>query len=117
MLELLARAAPRKYVRDHHAIRNTYPDGQTRSAPRGASMLEVSRRANIAHASVCGGRGRCSTCRVRILLGLEFLPDTSESKLRVLSRVGAPFNVRLTCVTTYTLSFRHAAFTRKCADE
>ena len=54
---------------------------------------------------------------VRILLGLEFLPDTSESKLRVLSRVGAPFNVRLTCVTTYTLSFRHAAFTRKCADE
>ena len=97
VLVLLARTARRKYVRDHHAIRITYPDGQTCSAPRGASVLEVSRRANIAHASVCGGRGRCSTCRVRILLGLEFLPDASETELRVLRRVGAPPNVRLAC--------------------
>jgi adenylate cyclase len=97
VLVLIARAARRKYIREYHAIRITYPDGQTHTAPRGASVLEVSRRAKISHAAVCGGRGRCSTCRVRILQGLELLPDKSESELRVLKRVGAPPNVRLAC--------------------
>lgn len=97
MLEVLGRAARWKYVRDHRAIRTTYPDGRTRIAPRRASMPEVSRRAYIAHVSMCGGRGRCSTCRVHILLELEFLPDTSESELRVLRRVGVPPSVRLAC--------------------
>ena len=34
--------------------------------PAGLTVLEMSRIAGIPHASVCGGRGRCSTCRVRI---------------------------------------------------
>src|SRR2546425_4382266 len=35
---------------------------------------EASRLAGILHASVCGGRGRCSTCRVRVVRGLADLP-------------------------------------------
>jgi adenylate cyclase len=61
------------------------------------TVLEVSRFAGIPHASVCGGRGRCSTCRVRILRGLEHLPPASPEEARVLHRVGAPPNVRLAC--------------------
>ena len=39
------------------------------SQPTGLSVLEMSRIAGIPHASVCGGRGRCSTCRVTATAG------------------------------------------------
>ncbi|MGH6932622.1 MAG: adenylate/guanylate cyclase domain-containing protein, partial [Dongiaceae bacterium] len=64
--------------------------------------LEASRMAGIPHASVCGGRGRCSTCRVRISSGIEKLPPASEAELKVLRRVGAAPNVRLACQTRPT---------------
>jgi adenylate cyclase len=67
------------------------------TVPQGLTVLEASRRAGIPHASVCGGRGRCSTCRVRIVGGLSSLPPASAAELRVLQRVGAPPNVRLAC--------------------
>jgi adenylate cyclase len=68
------------------------------SQPTGLSVLEMSRIAGIAHASVCGGRGRCSTCRVRIGGDdIERLPPPSPEEEKVLSRVGAPSNVRLAC--------------------
>ena len=80
-------------------VRIAYPNGRTTSFPRGRSILEVSRGAGIPHASVCGGRGRCSTCRVRVVRGLDRLPPASPEERRVLDRVGAPRNVRLACQT------------------
>jgi adenylate cyclase len=44
----------------------SYPNRRVR-VPRGLSILETSLRFNVPHASVCGGRARCSTCRVRIV--------------------------------------------------
>jgi adenylate cyclase len=75
----------------------TYPDGREVLVPRGFSVLEASRFAGIPHASVCGGRGRCSTCRVRIRAGFAALPMPGAGEKRVLDRVGAPPNVRLAC--------------------
>jgi len=60
-------------------------------------VLEASRFAGIPHTSVCGGRGRCSTCRVRVVRGLDSLPAAKPAEIRVLQRVGAPPNVRLAC--------------------
>lgn len=76
-----------------------YPGGRRVSVTPGTTILEASRGAGIAHASVCGGRGRCSTCRVRIGHGLDDLPAASEEEVRVLARVGAAPNVRLACQT------------------
>jgi adenylate cyclase len=58
----------------------------------------MSRIAGIPHASVCGGRGRCSTCRVRVG-GADRgkLPPAAPEEQKVLARVGAPENVRLAC--------------------
>ncbi|MGH7736008.1 MAG: adenylate/guanylate cyclase domain-containing protein, partial [Gemmatimonadales bacterium] len=53
-------------------------------------------------AAVCGGRGRCSTCRVKIIAGLEDLPAPSAAERKVLDRVGAPPGVRLACQTRPT---------------
>jgi adenylate cyclase len=95
-LALLARVA-RNLVERRSRIRIIYPNGRQVQAPRNFSVLEASRLAAIPHASVCGGRGRCSTCRVRVTLGAANLPPPSAGELKVLQRIGAAPDVRLAC--------------------
>lgn len=63
----------------------------------GASVLDMIKDNGLPHASVCGGRGRCSTCRIRIDEGMETLGNASDLEKKVLNRIGAPENVRLAC--------------------
>jgi adenylate cyclase len=95
-LVLLARMM-RQINERRTRVRITYNDGREVQVPRGFSVLEASRFAGIPHASVCGGRGRCSTCRVRVSAGGSLLPLPSAGEQRVLDRVGAAPNVRLAC--------------------
>jgi adenylate cyclase len=78
------------------SIRLTYPD-RTIRAPRGFSVLDASLINNIPHAHVCGGRGRCSTCRIRILGSLTGLPAPSAAEQAVLERIHAAPGIRLAC--------------------
>jgi adenylate cyclase len=82
-----------------HSVRIGYPGGLTVTVPRGFTVLDASRAAGVPHASVCGGRGRCSTCRVHVMRGLDGLPPPREAEQRVLARVGAARDVRLACQT------------------
>jgi adenylate cyclase len=66
-----------------------YPDGRTVRAAAGLSLLGASRANGVPHASVCGGRGRCSTCRVRIVAGAAALTPADAAERKVLARVGA----------------------------
>lgn len=75
----------------------SYPNRQNVRVHRGVSILDASQQAGIAHASVCGGRGRCSTCRVRISAGREYLPVPDDAERQVLARIRAPDGVRLAC--------------------
>jgi adenylate cyclase len=78
-------------------IRISYPDGRHQWVPLGYSVLEASLLARIPHASMCGGRARCTLCRVRIL-GQITLPPPDEAERRVLARMGAdPLSIRLAC--------------------
>jgi adenylate cyclase len=96
LLTFLARGV-REYLAPRRAtVRVSYPDGRSAAVPVGSTVLEASRSAGIPHVSVCGGRGRCSTCRVRVS-GDPTLPPPSPQEQRVLQRVGAPPNVRLAC--------------------
>ena len=95
---LLARGV-RRLLEWRRAVQITYPSGRLVAVPVGFTILDASRTAGIPHASVCGGRGRCSTCRVRISRGLAQLPPASEAERRVLARVGAAPDVRLACQT------------------
>ena len=76
----------------------SYPDRKVR-VPKGLSVLEASLRYRVPHASVCGGRARCSTCRVRIVSDRSALPQPSRREKFVLARVGAVKDpaVRLAC--------------------
>ena len=64
---------------------------------KGQTILELLRDENISHASVCGGRGRCSTCRIRLRKGGEGVSPPSPNEQKVLGRISAPPNVRLAC--------------------
>jgi adenylate cyclase len=77
----------------------SYPNGVTVQVPKGFSVLEASLRNHLAHASVCGGRARCSTCRIRVIGDLTRLPKPSNREAFVLNRVGASADpaVRLAC--------------------
>src|SRR5450756_2165835 len=76
----------------------SYPDRQVR-VPKGLSVLEASLRFHVPHASVCGGRARCSTCRIRVISDRGALPPPSRRESFVLTRVGASRDpaVRLAC--------------------
>ncbi len=93
---LVARVI-RHQIGHARAIEVSYENGMKVRIQAGMTVLEASRSAGIPHAAVCGGRGRCSTCRVKILKGAATLPIPGEDERRVLARVGAAPDTRLAC--------------------
>ena len=85
-------ARGRRY-RLHHA------NGGLLEVPVGRSVLEAVRAAGIPHASICGGRARCTTCRIRVGRGLANLPEPNRLEAEALARIGADPSVRLACQT------------------
>jgi adenylate cyclase len=75
----------------------TYSGGATVEGRVGATLLEMSRQSRVPHASVCGGRARCSTCRVRVDKGAETLPPPQFAEAVTLGAIKAPPGVRLAC--------------------
>jgi adenylate cyclase len=122
---LLARLVRRGLQRRRGLVRIGYPDGRFVEVVPGTSVLEASRLAGIPHAHVCGGRGRCSTCRVRVRGEPRSIDPPHEDEVRVLRRIGATSNVRLACqlrprgtieVTPLLPPFAHAADGRRRVD-
>ncbi len=94
---LLARALRTQSERRTGAtIALTYP-GLTVRVPSGWSVLEASRAHRIPHLSMCGGRARCSTCRVQVGGDASHCPPPDAIEQRTLVHVGAPAGVRLAC--------------------
>jgi adenylate cyclase len=77
----------------------SYGNGRTIRVPKGLSVLEASLRHQVPHASVCGGRARCSTCRIRVIGDYTSLPVPSNREAFVLNRVGTGSDpaIRLAC--------------------
>jgi adenylate cyclase len=122
---LLARLVRRAWRRRHGVVRIGYPDGRFTEVTPGTSVLEASRIAGIPHAHVCGGRGRCSTCRVRVRGEIHSIDPPGAVEQRVLGRIGAPPNIRLACqlrprgpveVTPLLPAFARAADGRRRVD-
>src|ERR1700758_2288607 len=96
---LIARGVRTLNERRGDMINLSYGNGRTVRVPKGLSVLEASLRNNVPHASVCGGRARCSTCRIRIIGDCSALPKPSNREAFVLSRVGSASDpaIRLAC--------------------
>lgn len=97
-LALAARGLRALRERRGGMVALSYGNGKTVRVPKGLSVLEASLRHNVPHASVCGGRARCSTCRIRIIGDHGALPEPSQREAFVLARVGtADPSIRLAC--------------------
>ena len=75
----------------------SYVAGPRVRASSGPTLLEISRMRRVPHMSVCGGRARCSTCRVRVLEGTATSPPPGMAEAVTLGSIGAERNVRLAC--------------------
>src|SRR5436305_11010669 len=98
-IALLAKGARAINERRRGMVSLSYGNGRTVRVPKGLSVLEASLRNNVPHASICGGRARCSTCRIRVIGDCAALPEPSKREAFVLNRVGAGSDpaIRLAC--------------------
>ncbi len=94
------------------------PDNREIDITDEESILLASLRNNIAHLSACGGTGKCSTCRVEILDGLENCHPRSELEEKLAKKLSFPPNIRLGCQTKLrgNVSFRRLLLDKRDAD-
>ena len=62
-----------------------------------ATLLEAAIENRIPHMQECGGNGRCTTCRVKILEGLQNVAPRNELESRMAMLRGWEPSVRLAC--------------------
>ncbi len=68
----------------------------------GETLLKAAAAAGVPHVKVCGGIGRCSTCRVIVLDGLQYCSPLTKDEQNIVTMLNLPPNVRLACQTTIT---------------
>lgn len=68
----------------------------------GDTILDATLRAGIQHTHVCGGRARCSTCRVHVVDGLDAVVPRSADELTLSETLKLPEDIRLACQTRVT---------------
>jgi len=88
LLLLAAAIFAARLLRDRlRPVSVSYGGGLVAQGRRGLSILELSRTNDIPHAHVCGGRGRCGTCRVHIDAGAQSLSPLNDIERATLARV------------------------------
>ena len=75
----------------------THANGRRMAILPGATVLETLRDNGVPHASVCGGRARCTTCRVMVTQGPDALPEPAQQEAAALKRIKASPGTRLAC--------------------
>jgi len=75
------------------------PDDKEIATSSRETILAASLREGIPHAYACGGRARCSICRISVEEGLEFCSPRSKGERTVAERLHFSPEVRLACQT------------------
>ncbi|WP_172402015.1 adenylate/guanylate cyclase domain-containing protein [Ensifer aridi] len=73
------------------------PDQMDFDVAADESVLEAALRSGVPFAHACGGRAKCSTCRVWILAGLEACPARNSAEAAMADRLRLAKEVRLAC--------------------
>jgi len=78
------------------------PDDKTVLADPAETILQTSLRSGIPHTHACGGKARCSTCRVSIIDGLEHCSPRNVKERSMAERLRFSAGIRLACQTRVT---------------
>jgi adenylate cyclase len=99
VLVMFAARAVRLHAgrRSHLSLR--YLHGPQIDVKAGASLLEISRLHDVPHANLCRGRGRCGTCRFRVVESDPPLGEPGPVETATLSRLKLGPDIRLACQT------------------
>jgi adenylate cyclase len=97
LLPFVGRGARGFLYRRHRPPFLTHSSGRSFPILPGATVLETLRENGVPHASICGGRARCTTCRVLVTKGLDELPQPSGLEAEALARICATPDMRLAC--------------------
>jgi class 3 adenylate cyclase/nitrite reductase/ring-hydroxylating ferredoxin subunit len=73
------------------------PDKVDFEASAGETLLEAALRSGVPFAHACGGRAKCSTCRIWVLDGLADCPQRTADEASMANRLGLADEVRLAC--------------------
>lgn len=73
------------------------PDGRTLPVAKGATLLQVLQDRSVPIGAVCGGKARCTTCRVRLSDCSQPQRPAGPLEAAALARIGAPPGTRLAC--------------------
>jgi len=73
------------------------PDKVDIEVSAGETLLEAALRSGVPFAHACGGRAKCSTCRIWVLDGLGDCPQRSADEASMADRLGLADEVRLAC--------------------
>lgn len=76
------------------------PDEKEMKASGQRTILEASLDSGIPHVHVCGGKARCSTCRVVVMAGLEHCSPRQGAEEKIAAKLNFGPHVRLACQTT-----------------
>ena len=73
--------------------------GAVLNVPAGHTLLSALQAAGHDWMHACGAKGRCTTCRLAVLSGLELLSPPTEAELRYRTAGRLLPHERLTCQT------------------
>ena len=76
------------------------PDGADVEIAPDKTVLQAAIEGHIPLSHICGGQTRCTTCRVRVLEGIENCNPRTDQEQLVADQSHFPENVRLGCQTT-----------------
>jgi class 3 adenylate cyclase/nitrite reductase/ring-hydroxylating ferredoxin subunit len=74
-----------------------HPDDVDFEVRNGETLLEAGLRAGVGFAHACGGRAKCSTCRIWVLDGLDRCHQQNDLETAMATRLGFGPEVRLAC--------------------
>ena len=75
------------------------PDDKTIDIEDGKNLLEGSIEKDIPHVGACGGNGKCSTCRIYILEGVENCEEMNDGEKEMAKHLNFGPEIRLACQT------------------
>jgi adenylate cyclase len=87
-------------MRGHVPQIHFVPDNRSVVVDPGTTVLHAAITAGLPHAHACGGRARCSTCRVLVLDGLQYCGPRNPKEDAIAARLDCGPQIRLACQTT-----------------
>ena len=75
------------------------PHGKRAEFPPGVTVMEAAQALGVDISSLCGGKGKCGKCKVRVLGGDGTVSEPSDKELKHLSEEEIRDGFRLACTT------------------